>query len=120
MKTFDRYMIDDEFFFDENTFPKSSSLRQDHELFDDNDYKANPLISVKRVSYGKNSKNEDWEIRNDDKLELVLKGVRFTVRERKFLNTSDGMLFIIRGYKDGWNSVSEFKRQLQKTLAERK
>jgi hypothetical protein len=109
-------MTDDEFFFDENTFPKGSSLRHDHELFDDDDDIITKLINVKMVTFG-NGKNEDWEILVNGKLALVLKGVRFTVRERKFLKTPQGMLFIIKGYKSGWKSVSEFKRQIQKALA---
>ena len=113
-KTYDRYLIEDEFFFDENTFPKGSSLRHDHELFDDNEHRPHDIISVKRVEL---SRGEDWEITKNGKPSLILKGVRFTVREKEFLRTSDGMLFVIAGFKDGWKSVSEYKRRLKKRLS---
>ena len=112
----DRYSVDDGLHFDETIFPKSNSLRQDHELFDDNDYVPNDLVNVKRV---KCKNGYDWEIYCNGSCEIILTGYRFKKKEKKFLETSDGMNFIITGFKCGWKSVSEFKRQLEKYLGKK-
>jgi len=113
MKTYDNYLHqDDEFFIDEQKDPKGCSLRTDNELFDEDDYKnVQDTIGVRWVDLGKNS--EDWEITKNGKAVLVLKGVRFTNAEKRFLRSVDGTRFIIEGYKQGWRSVSEFKRQVK-------
>lgn len=112
MKTYDNYLQqDDEFFLDEHKDPKSCSLRTDHELFDEDSHVAHESIGVRWVDLGKNS--EDWEITKNGKTILVLKGVRFTKAERRFLRSVEGTQFIIGGFKKGWRSVSEFKRQIK-------
>ena len=50
-------------------------LRIDHELFKDEDNIKQKLINVKRVNL---RKGEDWEILEDGKVVLLLKGIRFT------------------------------------------
>lgn len=105
----DKYEID-EYVIDEDKFPRNSSLRQENELFDDDSYVPQQIISVKRVEYGK---GEDWEIFADDKIVMTIKGVRFSAKERKFLRSVEGIQFLMRGYKAGWKSVSEFKRNLK-------
>jgi len=100
----------EEYVIDEDKFYRTGSLRQETELFDDDSHIPHRVISVKRVEFGK---AEDWEIKADQKTVLVLKGVRFTTKEKNFLRTVDGIKFVIAGYKAGWNSVSEFKRNLK-------
>ena len=114
VKSYDKYIGDDEVYFDENIFPKTNSLRQDHELFDDNDYIPNDLINIKCVEG--NGSDYDWEIYKNGECELVLHGYRFKKNEKQFMQTPDGMNFIIVGFKSGWKNVSEFKRQIEKYL----
>lgn len=100
----------EEYVIDEDKFYRTSSLRQETELFDDDSHVPYQVVSVKRVEFGK---AEDWEIKSDQKTVMVLKGVRFTAKERSFLRTVDGIKFVILGYKSGWTSVSEFKRNIK-------
>lgn len=102
----------DDFFVEhaDSKFSATGSLRNDFELFDDDSYIKQDLISVKRiVSNGL----ENWKVFKNKNTILILKGNRFTKKEKEFLRTPAGVSFIIQGYKNGWKSVSEFKRQLK-------
>src|SRR5690606_19032598 len=105
----DKYETE-EYVSDEEKFSRNGPLRQDSEFFDDKSYVVHDIIGVKRIEF---NKGEDWEITSNSKIVLVLKGARFTSKERDFLRGVDGMKFIISGYRDGWKSVSEFKRHLK-------
>lgn len=104
----------DEFFIEEEKVSKINSLRQETELFDDDSYIPHDLITVKRIELPKSG--EDWEILRNKQTVLTLRGIRFTKKERAFFHNPNGILFIINGYKQGWKSVSEFKRQVKKCL----
>lgn len=101
--------FEDEYVIEEDKFVKPNTLRKDHELFDDGMNVVHKIISVKRVSY---KTGEDWEIRADDDIVLTLKGVRFTSKEKDFFRTVAGIQYIIAGYKSGWKSISDFKKNL--------
>ena len=103
----------DEYVIGEDKLPRNGSLRQESELFDEKSHVPHGVIGVKRVEYGK---GEDWEVLQDDKVALVLKGVRFTSKEKEFLRSVDGIKFIMTGFKSGWKSVSEFKRRIKEYL----
>ena len=107
------FVAEDDFAIDETKFPKSNSLRQETELFDDEEYVPQEVVSVKMIDI---PNGQDWHIQVNKKTKLILKGVRFSKKERKFFNTVEGMVFIINGYKQGWKSVSEFKRQLEMVI----
>jgi len=102
-----------EYVIGEEKFPRNGSLRQESELFDEKSHIPHGTIGVKRVEYGK---GEDWEVLQDGKVALVLKGVRFSSKEKSFLRTIDGIKFIMYGYKSGWKSVSEFKRNIKESM----
>jgi len=91
-----------------------TSLRADNELFNEEDSTiVHPVINIKR----KESKtSEDWEVRVDGDLALVMKGARFTNSEREFLRTVHGMKFLISEYKNGKKSVVKIKEELRKFL----
>lgn len=111
--SYDKYLNEnDQFFYDENS-SKNGFLKQDSELFNEEDYVPGSLVRVKRVC--KNSA-EDWKILIDNKEVLILKGTRFTAKEREYLRSAKGVLFVINGIKSGWNSVSEFKRQIKELV----
>lgn len=110
---YDKYGIEnDQFFYDEST-SKSNSLKYDSELFNDEDYVPGDIINVKRIS---KLDVEDWQILLNNKEILLLKGTRFSAGEKKFLRTIQGINFIIDGIKQGWKSVSEFKRQIKDVM----
>lgn len=107
----DKYSTDNnQFFYDENNSKNGIFLKQDSELFNDEDYIPGKSIRIKRI---KNNSSEDWQVLIDDVKQLLIKGNRFTAKERKFLRTSAGMLFMIDGIKNGWLSVSDFKRNIK-------
>lgn len=109
----DKYLNEnDQFFYDEHNHKKGSFLKQDSELFNDEDNIPGSSVHVKRTSHPK----EDWQILINNKEALIIRGTRFTSKEREFLRSANGMLFIINGTKKGWKTVSEFKRQLQEIL----
>lgn len=84
-----------------------------NEFFKDEEYVPQKLISAKLITLPKKS-GYDWEILEDKKSVLVLKGIRFNNDEKKFLMSADGMKFLIDGYKKGWSSVSKFKEEIKK------
>ena len=108
--SYDKYLTDDSFLYDEQSTKNGQFLRQDTELFHDEDYIPGDSIEVKRVgAYPK----EDWVVLvNTDEI-LNIKGTRLSSTEKKFLRSPEGLMFIINGVKSGWNTVSEFKRQLK-------
>lgn len=106
-ETMEIVQTNDQFIYDENK--RGHFLKQDTELFNDEDYVPGNSIRVKRVA---NSTTEDWLILKNDEEYLLIKGTRFSAKEREFLRGASGVLFLINGAKQGWDSVSEFKRQL--------
>jgi hypothetical protein len=124
MKKYEKYIVEnDEFVYDEGGSGKvgNSLSKQDNELFNDDDNKPYTTISVKRI-VDKNS-SEDWYIFNSDKTKteptLIIKGSRFTSKEKEFLRSAQGMIFLIDGFKSGWRSISEFKRNVVSVAGEK-
>jgi hypothetical protein len=107
--SYNKYTDDNQFIYDEKS-KKSSFIKQDSEFFNDADYVPGKSVRVKRIS---TSSREDWKIFVNEQEFLILKGLRFTTKEKEFFRTTDGVMFIINGIKNGWKSISEFKRQLQ-------
>jgi hypothetical protein len=89
-------------------------LKADNELFNEESNKPNLLVSVKRIKLSKNGEN--WQILENNKVVLLLKGNRFTTAERNFLRSVDGMKFLIATYKSGTQSVIKFKEQMKDKL----
>ena len=91
----------------------NSSLKADNKFYKDEDNIKQKLISVRRI---KMRKGEDWEILEDKKVMLILKGVRFNNKEKEYFRTVNGINFIMDGYKKGWDSVLKFKTEIKKIL----
>lgn len=104
----------DDFFMEEPAKNLSGILRNDFELFDEDKYVPNDVLTVKRVSLPKNGEN--WDILKNKKKVLTIKGIRFSKKERSFLRTPEGIFFLLNGYKAGWRSVSEFKRRIKNEI----
>jgi hypothetical protein len=109
--SYDKYLVEnDQFFYDEQNSKKGAFLKQDSELYNEEDDVPGGSVQVKRISQ---PPKEDWQIYINSKEYLLLRGTRFTAKEREFLRSVEGTLFIVQGAKQGWKSVSEFKRQLK-------
>ena len=98
--------------FSDSRYINLNLLRTDNELFKEEDNTVEKTINVKRVPLPR--KGEDWEIFENNKIVLTLKGTRFTKSEKEFLRTVDGMKFLMDGYKTGVKSVAKFKQAIKK------
>lgn len=108
--SYDKYLVEnDQFFYDEQNSKKGAFLKQDSELYNEDDAIPGASVRVKKI-------DSDWQIYVNNKEYLLLKGTRFTVGEKSFLSTPNGVQFILKGTKQGWKSVSEFKKQLKDKL----
>lgn len=105
---------DEEYSLDENN-PFNSSLRIDSELFKEEEHIVHTIISVKRLCPSGRRRGENWDILENGKATLRLKGDRFTNKEREFLRTPAGARFVIDGYKNGWRSINKFKQHIRKS-----
>lgn len=110
---YNKYVEDDQFVYDEKSGKKGSFIKHDSEFFNDDDYVPGKSVRVKRICSGS---NEDWKIFVNSDEFMIIKGTRFTSKERDFLRTANGLMFIIEGIKLGWKSVSEFKRNIQSKI----
>lgn len=102
----------DSFAYDEKHGISSFLLKQDNEFYNEEDNIPGKLIRVKKMS----KPEEGWKILVDGKEYLLIKSSRFSKQEKEFLRTEQGFQFIIDGVKQGWNSISEFKRKLEGIL----
>lgn len=91
----------------------NASLKYNNEFYKDEDNIEEKVISVKRT---KLRKGEDWEILENKKVVLILKGIRFTNKEKEYFRTVEGINFIMTGYKNGWDSVLKFKTEIKKAI----
>jgi hypothetical protein len=106
--TYDKYLVEnDQFFYDEQSSGKGCFLKQDSELYNEEEASIpGSSVRVRKV-------NSDWIIYINGKEVLALKCSRFTTKEKNWLNTTVGFQFLLDGAKQGWRSGSEFKRQLK-------
>jgi hypothetical protein len=88
--------------------------KADNEFFKEDLYKANSVLRVKRKCSKKNG--EEWQIIQDGKIALTLKESRFTIAEKKFLHTVEGMQFLVQAFKSGLYSVSKIKEAIREKL----
>jgi hypothetical protein len=96
--------------FNDSKYLNLNILRTDHELFKEEDNIKQKVINVKRIKLPRDG--EDWEILEDEKVILTLKGTRFSKRQREFLRSVNGMKFLMNGYKSGIKSVVKFKSSM--------
>jgi len=96
--------------FNDSRYLNLNILRTDHELFKEEDDIKQNVLNVKRIKLPRNG--EDWEILENEKVLLTLKGTRFSKLQREFLRTVSGMKFLMDGYKSGIKSVVKFKNAM--------
>ena len=89
----------------------NAALKYNNEFFKDEDNVELKIINVRRA---KLRKGEDWEILENKKVVLILKGIRFNNKEKEFFRSVDGINFIMNGWKAGWDSVLKFKTEVKK------
>jgi len=108
--------LSDERFDDADEFEKnkmSFNLNQSNELFDDEEAsKKHKLINVRRIALPR--KGENWEISEDGRKVLILRGVKLTKREKSALRTVGGIKLVVEEFKSGNRSVTKMKAVLRK------
>ena len=88
------------------------NLNQSNELFDDEAAaKKHKLINIRRISLPRNGEN--WEILEDGRKVLILRGVKLTKREKSALRTVEGIKLVIKEYKAGTRSITKIKTVLR-------
>lgn len=91
----------------------NGALKNDNEFYKEENNIEQKSITVRRANL---RKGEDWEILENKKVVLILKGIRFSNKEKEYFRTVDGVKFIMNGYKNGWDSVLKFKTEIKKVL----
>ena len=88
------------------------NLNQSNELFDDAEAaKKHKLINIRRISLP--GQGENWEVYEDGRKVLILRGVRLTKREKFVLRTPEGIRLVVEEYKSGNRSVAKIKAILR-------
>lgn len=86
----------------------------EYDLFHDEDNKVEKIVRVKRISLP--NKGERWKIFEDNKVMMIIEGSKLTNKEKEFLRSVDGVLFLINKYKEGINSFNHLKKEMKNVL----
>jgi hypothetical protein len=92
---------------------KNPLSKHDHELYNEDDDIALPIIRIKRIT---GATREKWKIIDNSKETLVIEGSKITKKEKEFLRSPEGFSFLIAQYKGGVKTVSKMRTELKKTL----
>lgn len=90
---------------------KHSLSKIDHDLYKEEDDITLPVIRVKHVSLP--NKGDRWKVLEDNKVVFVLEGAKLTKKERTFLNTIEGVNFLLKQAKAGIKSFNALKKELK-------
>lgn len=107
--TKEKYLSDEIEHMEENKY--SFNTNQNNDLFDDEANVVHKIVSVRRVKLPRNGEN--WEVLEDNRVALTLKGVRLTKREKSILYTPEGINLLMSEYKSGNKSVTKIKKLLR-------
>lgn len=90
------------------------SNKYNNDLFDDESYVAQDIISARRVSLPKNG--EDWEILKNNRVVMTINGLKLSEKEKSFLRSVDGFQLLISEYKAGLKSVLDLRKKIKKMV----
>lgn len=94
---------------------KSIHSKFEHDLYKEEDDLAFKVIRVKHINLP--NKGDKWKILNDNKVVNLIDGSKLTNKEKDFLKTADGMVWLLEVSKLGINSFNSFKKDLKKKLS---
>ena len=92
----------------------STSLRTDNELFDEESHVVHKLFGIRHVMLPKGG--EDWEILEDNKVVLTIKGIKLTKKQRSHLKDPQILNKILQEYKNGITSMNKIKTLINKLI----
>lgn len=90
----------------------------EYDLFHEEDDKIEKLIRVKRLSMP--NKGDRWKIFENDKVTQIIDGNKLTKKEREFLKSVDGAIWLLSKAKIGIKSFSSFKKELKEKFIKHK
>lgn len=86
----------------------------EYDLYHEEEDVSMPVVRVKRVNMP--NKGEKWKIMEDNKVMMVVEGIKLNKKECEFLRTIDGVNFLITQYKTGIKSFNALKKEIKKKL----
>jgi hypothetical protein len=86
----------------------------EYDLYHEEEDVANKVIRVKRFTLP--NKGEKWKVFVDNKVTFTVDGSKIAKKEREFLQTVNGINFILSLAKTGINSMNHFKSELKKHM----
>lgn len=86
----------------------------DYDLFKEEDNTVEKVIRVKRVALPNDG--ERWKFFVDSKVVLIIEGSKFNKKERNFLRSIDGTIWLLSWAKAGITSFNVLKKDLKKKL----
>jgi hypothetical protein len=86
----------------------------EYDLYHEEDNVPGSVVHVKRVGNAK--KGEKWKIFENNKLALTIDGVKLTSKERNFLYSSEGIIFLMNQFKAGVNTISALKKNMKSLI----
>lgn len=98
--------------------PKNSNFslsKAENEFFDEE--KQKNKSSVFRIKYVSSKKHGDsWNIYSDENLLSEIKVYRLNKKEKKFVESPEGISFVLKCAKNGLRSVSDFKTKIAEKI----
>ena len=106
------YVYDDELSDNKSSSP-FFSLKKDNDLYDEEEgSKKNSVFKIKRST----KKEEIWEVMKDDDSVFSLNAKHFNLRQRAFLRSYEGFLFLMEEYNKGNRSVAKIRKSLKQVI----
>lgn len=93
---------------------KINSNKFEYDLFDEEQNIIEKFIRVRRYTLPNNG--EKWKIFLNNKILIVLEGIKFSEEEKKFLRSVEGVNFLIRNYKNSSPNIDEISLQINKKV----
>jgi hypothetical protein len=97
--------------------PKHNAARFDYELYNQDDDVSMAVIRVKRIALPNDG--ERWKLFEGSKIIQVIEGNKLTKKERIFLQSIDGVNFLLDLAKGGERPFNMIKAELKKKLAKK-
>lgn len=88
--------------------------KYEYDLYKEEDDIALKIIRVKRFNMP--NKGVKWKIFEDTKVIFILDGTKLNNKERDYLQTVDGVNFLIKQFKDGIKSLNGLRKEIKHNL----
>jgi hypothetical protein len=95
-------------------FNGHSLSKFDYDLYKEEDDVAEKVIRVKRITLP--NKGERWKVFCDNKIVFVIEGNKLSKKEKQFLQTIQGVNFILAFAKAGFTSISKLRAEIKDKL----